>query len=181
MEYVVRTMRLKTNEKGFTLTELLVTISIVAIISGALAMAIITLMRLSPQSKDWNIALRQVQNAGYWISRDVQMSKGAIIVGTSDLFLRFTIPTGPNTSKTVEYRFVQMSGNLKRLIRVDGASTQQIMIAEHIYYNPSDPANSTRVVSYQSPKLVVKISAASGTITVSRQYEAIQRVPVAAQ
>ncbi len=171
-------MKPKAGEKGFTLVELLVTISILAVVVAAASMAVITLMRLSPQSKDWNVALRQVQNAGYWISRDVQMSKGNITVGTGNpTFLTLTLPQTTTTSKTIAYKFENMSGNLKRLIRDDQTANQQIMIAEYIYYNLNDPDNSTRVVGYQNPKLTVRIAATSGMTTVRRQYEATQRVP----
>lgn len=183
-------LKLKTNEKGFTLIELLITIAIVAAISGALAMTVITLIQISPQSRDWNIALRQVQNAGYWISRDVQMSKGDITVDTGDPFLSFTIPTGPDTNNTVEYRFEDMSDSLKRLVRVDLASSQQIMIAEYIYYNLGEPDKSTCVTDNNSQcivtgsqreKLAVRIAATYGNATVKRRYETTQRIPAASE
>lgn len=182
-------LKLKTDERGFTLIELLVTIAIVAVISGALAMTVITLMQISPQSRDWNVALRQVQNAGYWISRDVQMSKGDIAIDTGDPFLSFTIPTGPDTNNTVEYRFEDMSDSLKRLVRVDTASGQQTMIAEYIFYNPNN-GNSTCVTDNnsqcivtgsQKEKLAVRIAATCGNTTVKRQYEATQRVPTVSE
>lgn len=174
-------MKPKAGEKGFTLVELLVTISILAVVVAAASMAVITLMRLSPQSKDWNVALRQVQNAGYWISRDVQSSNTVNISPPSPQFLTFTIPTGPTTSKTIVYQFEDMAGGLKRLMRteqVTGQPSKQTMIAEYIYYNPaSDPTNSTKVISYQNRELTVRMAATSGKTTVWRQYEATQRVP----
>ena len=179
-------MKLKTDEKGFTLVELLVALSIATFVTAAASMTIITMMRLSPQTNNWAIALHQVQNAGYWISRDVQMSQQkSIIVGTgtpTDPFLKFTIPTGPTTSKTVDYQFEDMSDGLKRLMRND--SGQKTMIAEYIYYDPlGDPDNSTRVTTTPQKEngwvLTVRIAATSGNVPVTKTYEATQRVPAA--
>ena len=177
-------MKLKTTEKGFTLIELLVGISILAVVVGAASMTVITMMRLSPQSNNWAIALRQVQNAGYWISRDVQMSQQtSIIVGTgTPIFLTLTLPQDQYQAndKIIEYRFEDMGGDLRRLMRNDAG--QQIMIAEYIYYDPlGDPANSTRVTTTPQKEngwvLTVRIAATHGNTTVTRQYEATQRVP----
>ena len=179
-------MKLKTTEKGFTLIELLVGIAIAAFVVGAASMTVITMMRLSPQTNNWAIALRQVQNAGYWISRDVMMS-GEITPGDGNpIFLTLTQPQPqPSTvsqpsplPKTILYQFEDMSGGLKRLMRDDAG--QQIMIAEYIYYDPlGDPANSTMVITTPpSPDyvLTVRIAATSGNVPVTKTYEAMQRV-----
>jgi len=172
-------MKLKTTEKGFTLIELLVGIAILAVVVGAASMTVITMMRLSPQTNNWAIALRQVQNTGYWISRDVMMSD-TVTPGTGDTFLTLTQPQISPPNKTIVYQFEPMSGSLKRLMRDDAG--QQIMIAEYIYYDPlGDPANSTRVTTTPQKEngwvLTVRIAATHGNTTVTRQYEATQRVP----
>jgi prepilin-type N-terminal cleavage/methylation domain-containing protein len=178
-------MKLKTNEKGFTLIELLVGIAIAAFVVGAASMTIITMMRLTPQTNNWAIALHQVQNAGYWISRDVMMSDN-VTPGTGDTFLTLTQPQ-PSTvlqpsppPKTIDYEFEDMSGGLKRLWRNDQTAGQQTMIAEYIYFNPlGDPANSTMVITTPpSPDyvLTVRIAATSGNVPVTKTYEAMQRV-----
>jgi prepilin-type N-terminal cleavage/methylation domain-containing protein len=175
-------MKLKAGEKGFTLIELLVGISIAAFVVAAASMTVITMMRLSPKTNNWAIALRQVQNTGYWISRDVQMSQGNIDIDPDpDTFLTLTLPQdqNPDNNKHIAYKFEDMSGGLKRLMRNDQTAGQQIMIAEYIYYNPvGDPDNSTRVISDQNP-VTLQITATSGDTTVMRQYEATQRVPAA--
>jgi type II secretory pathway pseudopilin PulG len=169
-------MKLKTNEKGFTLVELLVGLSIAVLVVGAAAATIITMTRLGPQSTAWGVSLRQVQNAGYWISRDIQMSQGDITVGAGDpIFLTITQPVTPDTSRTIIYQFEDMSGGLKRLMRNDQG--QPGLVAEYIYYDPVvDPAHSTRVVSNQNP-VTLQITAGFGDASVTRQYEAMQRVP----
>jgi prepilin-type N-terminal cleavage/methylation domain-containing protein len=167
-------MKLKTTEKGFTLLELLVALSIATFVTAAASMTIITMMRLSPQTNNWAIALHQVQNAGYWISRDVQMSQGTITVGTgTPTFLTLILPQTPTTNKTIVYRLNNMpAGGLKKLIRDDAG--QQIMIAEYISYANAPPPVYDSVKHTYS--LTVTITATSGDVPVTRDYKAVQRV-----
>jgi hypothetical protein len=137
-------------------------------------MTIITMMRLSPQTNNWAIALRQVQNAGYWISRDVMMSQGTITVGTgAPTFLTLTVPqdSNPANNKQITYEFPTMYGG-QTLMRND--SGQQIMIAEYISYaNAPPPVYDTVTRTYT---LTVTITATSGNVPVTKTYEATQRV-----
>jgi prepilin-type N-terminal cleavage/methylation domain-containing protein len=167
-------MKLKTGEKGFTLVELLVALSIAAFVTAAASMTIITMMRLTPKTNNWAIALRQVQDAGYWISRDVLMSQTILVdpdPGTPT-FLTLTVPQPPPAlAKTIVYQFQDMSGGLKRLMRTDNTT---IMVAEYI-----SSGNTTATYDDVTLILTLKVTATSGDTTVTRQYEATQRVPAA--
>jgi prepilin-type N-terminal cleavage/methylation domain-containing protein len=166
-------MKSKLGEKGFTLIELIVGISIAVFVTGAASMAIITMMRLSPQSNNWAIALRQVQNTGYWISRDVQMSQGEIDDNPpSPEFIKLTVPYesgGEIVNKTISYQFETINGQVW-LMRNDSIGGQ-IAVAQYISNTDAqyDPDNDT---------LDFSIEATFGKVTVSRQYDAAQRVPV---
>ena len=169
---------MKKGEKGFTLVELLVALSIAAFVVGATSMTIITMMRLTPKTNNWAIALRQVQDAGYWISRDVMMSDNITVGGTGNpTFLTMIQPQTQLPKKTIVYQFQDMSGGLKRLMRTDTDNNTTIMVAEYISsdnttatYSPNCTDNCT---------LTVTITATSGNVPVTRQYEATQRVPAA--
>ena len=162
-------MKILRNEKGFTLLELLVAITILGAIAGVMSMSVITVMKVTPRSNNWAIALRQVQNAGYWISRDVQTSQN-ITVGTGSTFLTLIVPQDPNPAndKTVVYRFENVSGE-QWLTRTETPGGT-IMIAEYI-------SNNTTVTATDNRTLAFTIEATSGGTTVTRQYKAAQRVP----
>jgi prepilin-type N-terminal cleavage/methylation domain-containing protein len=165
-------MKLKKGDRGFTLIELLVGLTILALVVGTASMAIITIMRLSPRNTDWAVALRQVQNAGYWISRDVMMSN-EITVGTANpTFLTLMLPQVATDEKTVSYELEDMTGGLKRLMRSDDG--KQIMISEYI-----SVAGEDTTADYNSDNRTLKliITAISGDITVTREYDSSQRVP----
>jgi prepilin-type N-terminal cleavage/methylation domain-containing protein len=170
-------MKLKTTERGFTLVELLVGLSIAGFVVGATSMATITMMRLTPQNNDWAVALRQVQNAGYWISHDVQTAQGDITLNTwpNHTFLTLTVPEWDGdleevVNKTVVYEFEDMPDGLKRLIRNNQTDEQQTMIAENI-------SNAVAEFTVASGMLTFTIEATAGDVEVSREYEAMQRVP----
>jgi len=166
-------MKTKTKEMGFTLIELLVGLGIAAFVVGAASMVTISMMRLTPQNNDWAVGLRQVQNAGYWISRDVQMSQGYIAVGTwpNDTFLTMIVPqwndsTAQADNITFAYEFEDMLGGLKRLMRNNQTDGGGIVIAEYV---------SNAVANYDSGTLTFTITTTSGEIEVSKDYEAMQR------
>jgi len=175
-------MKLKTTEKGFTLIELLVALSIAAFVTAAASMTIITMMRLTPMTNNWAIALRQVQNAGYWISRDVQMSQGNIdIYPDADTFLTLTLTVpewdsdlGKVVNKEIVYQFETLSGQ-RWLTRTDSTGGKTV-IAQYI----SEPIQSEYDPDSDQPyTLTVTIKAISGNVPVTKTYEATQRVPAA--
>lgn len=72
---------MKRNERGFTLIELTIVIAIIALIAGGATMSIIQVVKGNERSNNHMTAVRQVQNAGFWISRDTQMAQ---VITTDD-------------------------------------------------------------------------------------------------
>lgn len=58
------------NEKGFTVAELLIALFIGVLIMSATVFTFNQLFLFSGQTEDHIVAIRQVQNAGHWLSRD---------------------------------------------------------------------------------------------------------------
>lgn len=167
-------MKLKKGEKGFTLIELLVGLSIAAFVVGAASMTTVTMMRLTPQNNDWAVALSQVQNTGFWVSRDVLMSQ-SVTVGTGEpTFLTLTIPQITPPDKTIVYEFEDMPDGLKRLMRDDQTAGQEMLVAEYI---STDNNDTTASYDTDSRTLTLTVTATSGDVSVTRIYEAAQRVP----
>ena len=173
-------MKLRGNQSGFSLLEMLIVIGIVGTLGGVMSMTTVVMTKVSRQSNEQAAILSQVQNAGYWISRDVNMAHTITIdeVEASPEFITLTLPVTADTDKTVVYELQDMEGGMKKLIRSDQYTGAQALIAEYIYYDPSgDPDDSTDVISYASPTLAFRITAVQGEEMASERYEAIQRAP----
>jgi prepilin-type N-terminal cleavage/methylation domain-containing protein len=65
----------KATEKGFTLLEILVSLAILSAIMTVISAATILIMKTSSQNEELNVNLRQVQNAGHWVSQDALMAQ----------------------------------------------------------------------------------------------------------
>ncbi len=162
---------MKLGEKGFTVIELLLVVAITGVIVAPLTMATITLLTSPQRTADQGIVLQQVQNAGYWLSRDVQMTKTVSPGGANGFPLTLTIPMddNPDNDYTIEYLF---DGNkLKR--QFSGANlTSVTFIADYIDTDNTTfgTDNTTAGGSYK-----LSIRAVKGEAAVTRGYEVKQR------
>jgi prepilin-type N-terminal cleavage/methylation domain-containing protein len=60
---------------GFTLVELMLAMAVTGIITGVITMTILQVVTSTARTNNHMTAVRQAQNAGYWLSRDVQMAQ----------------------------------------------------------------------------------------------------------
>ena len=172
------------SERGFTLIELAVAVAIIALIGSAAAATTFQVIRGSQSGNNRMTAVRQVQNAGYWIGRDVQMAESVDADGLSFpdfIVLNWTerdYSGGDSIYHSVSYFFEDLSddiGKLKREHWSSAGANEQTLVADYIYYDPDGPDNSSKV-SYQSPVLTLQLTAISGDAFETREYR-IQRRP----
>lgn len=173
---------MKKQEIGYTLIELLVAVSIMALASVAAGMAMYQVFGGTEDNNDQMTALHQVQNAGYWISRDTQM---AISVNTTDtlvfpefLHMGWTEwnDAGVPTYNLIQYSLENGSNNLyslKRTQTISGGPTQELMVADHIFYQPGTENSSDTSISNEM--ILVNITSIFDDIRESREYKIIRR------
>ncbi|MFC1991404.1 type II secretion system protein J [Chloroflexota bacterium] len=172
---------MKSREKGFTIIELIIAVSIMILVAGAAGPAIFQIFRNTERNSNYMTAVRQVQNAGHWISRDAQM---ALVVTTDNLtlpdLLTLTWTEWDEEDPiyhTANYYFDNLNGNIGQLKRhywsTEGAD-EQTLIAQYIYCNPADSANTTQV-SFQDELLTVQLTALFRESQETREYRITHR------
>ena len=179
-------------QKGFTLIELLVAIPIAGLVVAAATGAIIQLLNVNDISAQ-NMAIRQVQTAGSWMSRDgvqTQSASGISTVGTGIPFtLQWTfwddtaVPPLVNETHQVTYSLVDMSsGSRQQLERREvvtnavGAVTSDttIIVAQYVDGSAAycrweaDPSSPT---GFSQTTFALTVTATVGSETESRTYQ----------
>jgi len=162
---------MRQGQKGFTLVELVLAVGIIGAIVVTTAMAITTVMMNSERVTSQNPVLESVRNAGYWISRDVQMT-GNVTLGSPNGFpLTLTIPVDddPNHDYSIKYLF---DGNKLERQRYDSSDnlTSETLIAQYV-----DTGNTTfAVVGANLYELTIRASTGGEVVTTS--YRVCQRL-----
>jgi len=165
--------------RGLTLVELLIAMGIgAAVLAGALAV-MNQLLLLVPKAENSMLAIRQAQNAGYWIDRDATSAQS--ITPAPALFTISTATplvisyVGWDATKTTITYTVDTGRNLQRQIAVadertgNPISSSQMRIADSIssitaQYNQPDPTNPRKI-------LTVTITAQVGNCSETRVYK----------
>jgi len=173
---------MRKQEIGFTLIELVIATAIMALASVAAGMAIYQVFGGTEGNNDRMTALHQVQNAGYWISRDTQM---AISVNTTATlafpdFLHIGW-TEWNDAGTPTYHLINYSlengsdslYSLKRMHSIIGGSTEEAMVADYIYYQPGTEYSSN--TSANGSNVHVNITSIYDDARESREYQITRR------
>jgi prepilin-type N-terminal cleavage/methylation domain-containing protein len=122
-------------ESGFTLIELLISTAILAVVVAGLSLTINTIMNTYNIARDKSIALRQVQNAGYWMTQDIQRVESPPPNLTA-FPIQIQCYTGDDLSdtETIAYSIVT-ENEVNRIYKsVDGG--QNMLIADYIINIP---------------------------------------------
>jgi prepilin-type N-terminal cleavage/methylation domain-containing protein len=160
-------------QRGFTLIELLIAIALSTLIAGAIVGAIFQVFTINTRSTNRMTAVREVQNAGFWVSPDVQMAENVTVGGGPNPFLTLTWIDWDGVGHNVTYRLVDMSGGLKRLQREhykNSALDSTTTVAEYISY----PTGTSCI--HDGRKLTFTVTANVGAESQTRVYVIEQRV-----
>jgi prepilin-type N-terminal cleavage/methylation domain-containing protein len=152
--------RIGNNQKGVTMVELLMAMAVSAIIAAAAGTTISQVFQLNARTSNHMIAVRQVQNAGYWVSHDAQMAQG-VSTNTSGVFLRLNWVEWNGDQNQVTYSLENASAGLKNLRRnysVNSTSQSDIIVGQYI-----NPASTSCNYNSDNNTLTLTITATVGS------------------
>ena len=160
----------RSSQKGLTLVELLIAMTVAAMIAGAVVASMFQLFTVSDRNSDWNAAFTQVQNAGYWVSHDAVQAQEVTL--TPDFItLDWVDWDGTNAYKVVYT--LEGTGELRELKRTysfeEGGVPQPeetVIIAQYIV-----PGQANTDCSWHENVLTLVITAQVGDQVVSRTYK----------
>ena len=164
--------KLKNSESGFTLIEFVLAVAISGIIIAAITTTILQMFTGGARTSSHMTAVRQVQSAGYWVSRDGMMAQEEPDIGgdPSTNFLTLTWTDWGSEDKDehkVVYTLKDMTdGDLKNLQRIYSGpvATETGIIAQYI-----DPYQTSCV--WDSGVLTFTVTATVGEQSETRVYE----------
>ena len=164
------------NQKGFTLIELLITVMIVAGIGVVTAAAIGELVQ-SNRTSNHMAAVRQVQQAAYWVNRDVVQAQDISVPDVNGGF-PFTLSWNwtdlgeGGEAHEVVYDLIP-SGELYQLQRQETAGTNSTttIVGQYIYFDAESPGSTECSWNATEWLLTLNVTAKVGLQTESRTYE----------
>ena len=171
---------MKQSEKGFSLIELIIATTIITLVSGAAGIALFQVFKGTERNSNHMTAVRQVQNAGYWISHDTHMAQGIMtdnLTSPHFLILSWTEESSSDNYQ-VTYTLEDMpEDKLKKLQRnlyINGTGNTTTFVAQHI-----DPNTEKTKCEFASGKLTLTVTATAGdgpkAGSETRIYEVVPR------
>lgn len=121
---------LKKNQWGFTLMEVTVAIAITSMIGVGVTMAISQVFNVNALSNNRITAVKQLENAIYWINHDAQMAQIVQPNGGSGFPLNLSWIEWDNTMHQVSYTLED--NELHRSHSINGSEPIQNVVATHI-------------------------------------------------
>jgi prepilin-type N-terminal cleavage/methylation domain-containing protein len=155
------------NQQGITLVELVIALVIGAIIAGATGTGVYQIWANDAHSKAHMTAIKQVENALHYISRDIQMAQ---VIQTDSLaaeeVLRLTwVDWDDNITYQVSYTL--SSGNLKR----DCSAGNQTVIAQHV------TSFSVSPIPYSGDEVTVTITSTVEGVKPASETRIVETIP----
>jgi prepilin-type N-terminal cleavage/methylation domain-containing protein len=167
---------IRKSQRGFSLVELVIVVALAGLVGAAITATAFQVFTFNTRLSNQMTAIRQVQQAGFWVSPDVMMAKTVVIGGSPGvlLTLSWNEAGGTGISHNVTYTLETMPGGLKRLQREHYIGTPLTLnstttVAEYI--DPNQTSCAPAGVLPAGSALTFTVTATVGGQTETRTYE----------
>ena len=162
---ILRRLRLiNKNQRGFVLTELLIALAITGLIGGGITMGIFQVTTYNARSTAHMTAVKQVENAIQWISRDAQMAQTVIDYddpATEDVTEFFVLSWTEWNNDVRRVAYILEDNELKRNLTVNPGEPSETVV-EAVVARYIDPVESSCVWDGATGKLAFTLTATVG-------------------
>lgn len=161
------------DQRGISMIELLVGVAIFGLISSGVAYTVMQMLSVNASSNNHVTAIRQVQNVGYWASRDAQQAQTITDEDdpeTTDITESLIVEWVEWDGTTNKIVYVVDGNEVKRIVDING-STEEYIIARFITV-------ADFVLDENNRLLTVTVTATVGgfqQVEETRVYEVIPR------
>jgi prepilin-type N-terminal cleavage/methylation domain-containing protein len=157
-------------QRGFTLIEMLVVVTLIGLISTGITASIIQVLDINTRASNHMVALRQVQQAGKEVSKDTLQARPDKILDTTlggGALLALNWTDWESQEHLVVYTVTE-DGKLQRTYTIDGEAqaTAPPVIAEYI-----DPDITKTFCDWDGDVLTFQVTATVGGQSETRVYE----------
>lgn len=170
------------NQKGFTLVELMLAFVIAAIIAGGVTDVIFQVFTGNTRASNHMTAVRQVQNAGYWVSHDAQMAQNVYannLAGSDKLKLDWLKWGGTTENITCNITYSIVDGSkLQRREEVTTSGPPPVTtVSTSVVARYIDPNQTSCDFTFSALVFTVRATVGSGLWAASenRTYEIFPR------
>jgi prepilin-type N-terminal cleavage/methylation domain-containing protein len=156
------------NQKGFTLIEFAVATAISGVLFVGISLFTMQSVTESRRSYNETQVTQQVENASFWICRDIQMSESITLGPNAGFPLQGAWEDIYGKDYTVVF---SLSGTqLKRTLSENGVQSSEITLAQSI-----DPTAALTNCTYANGLFTVKLTAKMGDTSLSRTFNVKKR------
>lgn len=148
--------------------------AITTLLGAGITMSAVQVMNVNSLSTNHIVAVKQVENATYWINRDLRMAQIIQTSGGSGFPLNLSWVEWDNTTHQVTYDI--NNGNLQRSSSINGTQPMQMMVAQYI----SSDADKTSC-QYANGVFSFKVTALVNGFRPASQTRMAQVIPRSAQ
>ena len=157
-------------QRGYTMIEMIAGLALAGLLTVGLAAYLVGAMNVVDDSNDRTQSLMQVENAGFWVTRDVQMSEN-MTFGENAGFPWELRWKDTDYNKYVVTYSVNGTDLTRSLFQSTDNSTRSVLVARDI-----DPAPASTNVSRSGDMVAFNVTSNAGGIAVNRVFTVQSRM-----